>query len=117
MKQRQNNVLFAAAAIVTFLMGASAIAQDYETEDLSPTSAVEEQKTNPDEKGKTATAPGKEKKLKIQFDNELVNGQQSMPEAEFIFSRAQFNYKKMIRLRENFIPEVEKGKDEFRGKH
>ena len=53
------------------------------------------------------------KKLSIQFDNELVKGENAVPEIETVFTQQQFNFKKMIKLREHFIPEVIKGKEEF----
>jgi hypothetical protein len=86
-------------------------AQDLEVEAVSPEASAP---TKVDSKAKEIA---NHRKLTIQFDDELVKGQQSTPEADYIFTRSQFNYKKMIRLRENFIPELEKGKDEFRGKH
>lgn len=86
-------------------------AQDFEGEE-TPSDAAATKKQDP-----KAKDLAKQRKLTIQFDDELVKGAQANPEAEYIFTRSQFNYKKMIRLRENFIPELEKGKDEFRGKH
>jgi hypothetical protein len=56
-------------------------------------------------------------RVKIDFEDQLINGKHNMPEAEFIFTRTQFNYKKMIKLRDSFVPEVKQGKDEFRGQN
>lgn len=56
----------------------------------------------------------KDKKFKINFEDELISGAQDKPELETIFSRKRMNFKKMIRLRENFIDESEKGKEFFR---
>lgn len=55
------------------------------------------------------------KKFNVKFDDEMVRGSAETPETEFLFQRSDFNFKKMIRLRENFIPEVQKGKDDMRG--
>ena len=55
------------------------------------------------------------KKFNVKFNDELVKGDKENPETEMIFQRADFNFKKLIRLRENFIPEVQKGKDDMRG--
>jgi len=57
----------------------------------------------------------KQKKINVKFGDEFVKGQEEHPSAEYLFDRKQFNFKKMIQLRENFIPEVEKGKDDFGG--
>lgn len=60
-------------------------------------------------------AAGKQKQISVKFGDEFVKGQEEHPSAEYMFERKQFNFKKMIQLRENFIPEVEKGKDDFGG--
>ena len=55
------------------------------------------------------------KKFNVKFDDEMVKGGTETPEAEFLFQKGDFNFKRLIRLRENFIPEVQKGKDYMRG--
>lgn len=55
------------------------------------------------------------KKLNVSFENEMVKGAAEKPEMEYLFQRGDVNFKKLIRLRENFIPEVQKGKDDMRG--
>ena len=57
----------------------------------------------------------KQKKINVKFGDEFVKGQEEHPSAEYMFERKQFNFKKMIQHREKFIPEVEKGKDDFGG--
>lgn len=56
------------------------------------------------------------KKFNVKFDDELVKGAAEKPEAEYLFQKGDFNFKRLLRLRENFIPEVQKGKDDMRGK-
>ncbi len=55
------------------------------------------------------------KKFNVKFDDEMVKGGAEKPEVEYLFQRGDVNFKKLIRLRENFIPEVQKGKDDMRG--
>lgn len=55
------------------------------------------------------------KKVNVKFDDEMVKGAAEKPEVEYLFQRGDVNFKKLIRLRENFIPEVQKGKDDMRG--
>jgi hypothetical protein len=55
-------------------------------------------------------------KFTLDFDDELVTGKSVNPGVDFVFVRGQFNGKKMIRLRDNFLPEIENGKQEFSGK-
>lgn len=53
------------------------------------------------------------KTVKLNFEDELVTGKNARPEVEYIFEKSQFNFKKLIRLRDNFIPEAGKGREEF----
>ncbi len=66
--------------------------------------------------GKTAVPPAdSKKKIFIQFENELVDGQRESPGVDYLFNRKEANYKKMMKLRENFLSEVKKGKRDFSG--
>jgi hypothetical protein len=42
---------------------------------------------------------------RIQFDDELVEGELRKPELFYLLQKKQFNYKRLIKLRENFHPE------------
>lgn len=68
-----------------------------------------------DTPGKTAVPAADKKKIFIQFDNELVDGQRENPGVDYLFNRKEANYKKMMKLRENFLTEVKKGKRDFSG--
>ncbi len=50
----------------------------------------------------------KPKKQVLDFEDELVQGKASKPELFYLLQKKNFNYKKLIRLRENFIPEMKK---------
>lgn len=45
---------------------------------------------------------------KIQFDDELVEGEVRKPELFYLLQKKQFNYKRLIKLRENFLPEMKR---------
>ncbi len=53
------------------------------------------------------------KAIYLEFGNELIDAKGSTPSVEYIFSRTQFNFKRLIRLRENFQQEVREGKGDF----
>ncbi len=53
------------------------------------------------------------RRLSIDFDDELVNGEKQNPDVEFLFNRKSSNFKRMIKLRGDFIPEVKRGRSEF----
>lgn len=48
----------------------------------------------------------KDKKATLNFEDELVEGSSEKPELFYIFQKKSFNYGKLIKLRENFIPEM-----------
>ncbi|OFZ29140.1 MAG: hypothetical protein A2622_13945 [Bdellovibrionales bacterium RIFCSPHIGHO2_01_FULL_40_29] len=70
-----------------------------------------------DEKSAASSAKMKDgkKKIYLEFGNELVDAKFNQPSMDYIFIRKQANFKKMMKLRENFIPEVHKGKRDFSG--
>lgn len=47
-------------------------------------------------------------RLKLEFEEDLVEGGLENTELNFIQTRKDNNFKKMIKIRENFIPEVRK---------
>lgn len=50
-------------------------------------------------------AAGK-KKTDIDFEDELVEGEVKKPELFYLLQKKQFNFKRLIKLREDFIPEM-----------
>lgn len=53
-----------------------------------------------------AVTAKKEKKTTLNFEDELVEGATSKPELFYLFQKKNFNYKRLIKLRENFLPEM-----------
>jgi hypothetical protein len=49
-----------------------------------------------------------EKKKALSFEDELVEGATQKPELFYLFQKKNFNYKRLIKLRENFLPEMRK---------
>lgn len=48
----------------------------------------------------------KDKKATLNFEDELVEGSTQKPELFYLFQKKNFNYKRLIKLRENFLPEL-----------
>ncbi len=46
------------------------------------------------------------KKQTLSFEDELVEGSAQKPELFYLLQKKNFNYKRLIRLRENFLPEM-----------
>lgn len=52
------------------------------------------------------------KRTTINFEDQLIKGQNQKPDLLYLLQKKQFNYKRLIRLRENFLPEMrETGND------
>lgn len=60
-----------------------------------------------------AQAPKTDKKQSINFEDELVEGTAQKPEFFYLFQKKNFNYKRLIRLRENFIPEMRRTSEDI----
>ena len=48
------------------------------------------------------------KRTNIDFEDQLVQGEVKKPELFYLLQKKQFNFGKLIRLRENFVPEMAK---------
>lgn len=46
------------------------------------------------------------KRANIDFEDELVEGSAQKPELFYLLQKKRFNYKRLIKLREDFIPEM-----------
>jgi hypothetical protein len=46
------------------------------------------------------------KNTNIDFEDELVEGMAQKPELFYLLQKKRFNYKRLIKLREDFIPEM-----------
>lgn len=57
---------------------------------------------------------GGKKSTKIDFEDELVEGELKKPELFYLLQKKQFNFKRLIKLREDFLPEMRRDSDEVR---
>lgn len=48
----------------------------------------------------------KKKRTTINFEDQLIKGQNQKPDLLYLLQKKQFNYKRLIRLREDFLPEM-----------
>ena len=53
-------------------------------------------------------------KLAVSFDDELISGKTDLPAGELIQNRLNNRYKRMIKIRKDFIQDVENSKDDFK---
>lgn len=57
----------------------------------------------------------KSRRVKLNFEDELVTGSTEKPDMSSFNTKTDFNYKKLIRVRENFVNEMEAGINDFKG--
>lgn len=55
----------------------------------------------------------KKGKVSVSFDDELVKGATALPDGDVIQSRMENRFKRFIKIRKDFIQDVENTKDEF----
>lgn len=63
---------------------------------------------------------GDKKTTEINFEDELVEGEVKKPELLYLLQKKQFNFKRLIKLRENFLPEMNRTAEDIgrgRGQH
>jgi hypothetical protein len=48
-----------------------------------------------------------QKRATVDFEDQLVQGEVKKPELFYLLQKKQFNFGKLIKLRENFIPEMQ----------
>lgn len=52
-------------------------------------------------------------KQTLNFEDELVEGTAQKPELFYLFQKKNFNYTRLIKLRENFLPEMRKTSEDI----
>jgi len=60
-------------------------------------------------------SPAKGKKTTIDFEDELIEGEVATPELLYLMQKKQFNFKKLIKLREDFKPEMHRTGEYLKG--
>ena len=53
------------------------------------------------------------KRTAVNFEDQLVEGQTQKPELFYLLQQRNTNFKRLIRLRENFLPEMRKTSEEI----
>lgn len=53
------------------------------------------------------------KKQSLNFEDELIEGTTQKPDLFYIFQKNNFKFKKLIKLRENFLPEMNRNAEDI----
>jgi hypothetical protein len=62
----------------------------------------------PAAQAKPAAGKGRKTKTAVSFDETLIEGEVKRPEFFYFLQKKQFNFGRLIKLRENFLPEARK---------
>jgi hypothetical protein len=54
-----------------------------------------------------------DKKTSINFEDELIEGTSQKPDLFYIFQKNNIKFKKLIKLRENFLPEMNRAAEDI----
>ena len=80
----------------------------------APANAQEEKPQKTEAAKSSGGKSGKPKQTNIDFEDELVEGELKKPELFYLLQKKQFNFKRLIKLREDFLPEMRRDGDEIR---
>ncbi|AHI05072.1 hypothetical protein BDW_02820 [Bdellovibrio bacteriovorus W] len=54
-----------------------------------------------------------ERKATLSFEDELIEGSTQKPDLFYLFQKKNFNYNKLIKMRENFLPEMRRSTEDI----
>lgn len=60
-----------------------------------------------------AAKTAEKKTTTVDFEDELVEGELKKPELFYLLQKKQFNFKRLIKLRENFLPEMRRTSEDI----
>lgn len=69
--------------------------------------------TPPPKAAPKAAAAGQGKKTTVNFEDQLVEGSTQKPELFYLLQQRNNNFKRLIKLRENFLPEMRKTSEDL----
>ena len=93
------------------LLTTSRVAYAQDAEPAAPTAAVPSAAAGGANAAKTAVKNGA-KRTEINFEDQLIEGSGSKPGIFFFMQQKGNSFKKLIKLRENFLPEMRRTSDE-----
>lgn len=63
------------------------------------------------------SSPKEKKKTAVNFEDQLIEGEVNKPEFFYFLQKKQFNFGRLIKLRENFLLEMRKTSEEIERKN
>jgi hypothetical protein len=74
--------------------------------------AQEDNSTSTPAKKSTSSTVRDKRRQTLDFEDELIQGDVKKPELFYLMQKKQFNFKRLIKLREDFIPEMKRTSEE-----
>lgn len=81
---------------------------------LGYNTTMAQEESTPGTKTSPGTATKSSKTHTLDFEDELIEGGIQKPDLFYLIQRKNFNFKKLVRLRENFLPEMRETADSIR---
>lgn len=97
------NVVLRVIIFVSFSVALAAALNANAQEESAPAATTTTTTTAP---AKSATTSKDPKKNVVNFEDQLVEGQTQKPELFYLLQQKNANFKRLIRLRDNFLPEM-----------
>lgn len=61
----------------------------------------------------TTTTTTTKRKATLNFEDELIEGSTQKPDLFYLFQKKNFNYSRLIKLRQNFLPEMRRTSEDI----
>ena len=101
--------------IVALFVPYVAFAQSLPTGDSSMQEAPEVAPPTVSKATPSGSPSAKNKKNQtVDFEDELIQGEVNKPELLYLLQQKQFNFKRLIKLREDFLPEMRRTSEEIK---
>ncbi len=98
---KRNGFLLVSILVASGIFGLSVFSYAQEESESSSSSSSAEAST-PSKSGTRM----KERRTTLDFEDELVEGTNQKPDMIYLFQQKNFNYKRLIKHREHFLPEM-----------
>jgi len=92
-------------------------APEQETPDMAAPTVSNSNGANSSAKPKSkdnAASGGNKKTQTVDFEDELIQGELNKPELFYLLQQKQFNFKRLIKLREDFLPEMRRTSEDIK---
>lgn len=94
--------------------GSNAPSDDLDIPDVAPPAVSKTAKPSAGGAKDNAASGGNKKTQTVDFEDELIQGELNKPELFYLLQQKQFNFKRLIKLREDFLPEMRRTSEDIK---